>query len=242
MAVDVSELVEKYGLPEEVVRDEIERAITMSLTSKLGRDVEGFFNENSSFIVRVFRDSLTGVKAEWLRGVPRSAFVAAKKTIERNLHERAAVTDNGRFSYLANTLVHGTVFNINSAGVLYVRIKTVAGEDVIGTCSLRHQPPRERGTYVRGDRLPFYVLKVRAASEEDGISRLEIPLSRTSRRFVELLLEREAGNPDARIKCVKRIVGSANVVHSNRYLPRDTIKRVSDELGERIKVRWSSGF
>jgi len=240
MAIDVSDLVEKYGLPEEIVREEIERTITMSLTSKLRRDIEGFFSEDGSFVVRAFRDSTAGVRAERLRGVPRSVFAAVKKSIEHSLHERSTLKDHGKFSYLANTLVHGTVFNINTAGDLYVMIEAGLSEGVVGMCPLRHQPLHERWTYSRSERLPFHVLKVRAVSE-DKPPRLNIQLSRTSKRFVELLLQQEIGG-HARIECVRRIPGVVSVVRSDRSLPREAINRVSCHLGERIKVRWRSAY
>ncbi|MGK7344334.1 MAG: hypothetical protein ACNS63_00815 [Candidatus Nitrospinota bacterium M3_3B_026] len=242
MAIDVSELVEKYGLPEEIVREEIERAITMSLTSKLKLDVEGFFDENGVFVAKTYRESLVGVKAERLRHVSRSAFAAVKKCIEHSLHERSTIKDHGKFSYLVNTLIHGTVFNINAAGDLYVMIEAGLVEGVVGTCLLRHQPPHERGTYSRGERLPFHVLKVTAKDkDEDEPPRLNIQLSRESRRFVELLLQQETSGY-ARIECVRRLPGVVSDIRSDRSLPRDAIKRVSYHLGERIKVRWSSGF
>lgn len=242
MAIDVSELMEKYGLPEEIVREEIERAITMSLTSELKLDVEGFFNENGAFVAKTYRESLAGVKAERLKGVSRGAFAVVKETIEHSLHERSTLKDRGRFSYLANTLVHGTVFNINAAGDLYVMIEAGLGEGIVGTCLLRHQPNHERETYSRGERLPFHILKVTAKDkDEDEPLRLNIQLSRESRRFVELLLKEEIGG-HASIECVRRIPGVVSDVRTDRPLPREAIKRVSHHLGERIKVRWSSGF
>lgn len=240
MAIDVSELVEKYGLPEEIVREEIERAITMSLTSELQIDVEGFFNEDGSFKTRTFRESLAGIRAERLRGVSRRAFAAVKKSIEQSLHERSTIKNHGKFSYLAHALVHGTVFNINGAGDLYVMIEAGLGEGVVGMCLLRHQPFHERGTYSRGERLPFHVLKV-TAEDEDDLPRLNIQLSRESKKFVELLLKEEIGG-DASIECVRRIPGVISDVRSDRPLPREAIKRVSHHLGGRIKVRWSLSF
>jgi len=240
MAIDVSELVEKYGLSEEIVREEIERAITMSLTSELQLDVEGFFDEEGSFVARTYRESLAGIKAERLRGVSRGAFAVVKESIEQSLHERSTLKYCGKFLYLANTLVHGTVFNINAGGDLYVMIEAGLGEGVIGICALRHQPPHERGTYVRGERLSFHVLKVIADGEDDPL-RLNIQLSRESRRFVELLLQADIG-AHASINCVRRLPGVFSDVRSDRSLPRDAIKRVSCHLGERVKVRWSSGF
>ena len=242
MSIDISELVEIYGLPEEIVREEIERAITMSLTSELQIDVEGFFNEDGSFKTRTFRESLAGIRAERLRGVSRRAFAAVKKSIEQSLHERSTIKDHEKFSYLSNTLIYGAVFNINAAGDLYVMIEAGLNESLIGMCLLRHQPSHERGTYSRGERISFHVLKVTAKDiDQDEPLRLNIQLSRESRRFVELLLKEKIGG-HARIECVRRIPGVVSDVRTDRQLPREAIMRVSYYLGERIKVRWSSNF
>jgi len=240
--IEVSELAEKYGLPGDVTRAVIERAVSAVLTTRFHCEVEGTFNGDGSFAVWTFHEIAGEMIVDRLLAIPQDSRNAVKKAIELALHERSTLGDYEMIGSMANTLVYGEIVKFGCTGDLIVEIESDWRENIIGTCSTRHQPPLERGGYMLGEHLPFYVLKVRAIRDEDGIPRLEIPLSRTSKRLVECLLKEEVGNSTVKIKCVRRIVGGFSHVLTNAPLPREAIKRVSVRLMERIKVQWGRSF
>jgi len=88
-----------------------------------------------------------------------------------------------------------------------------------------------------GDARYFFVARVHLTGRE-RFFRGDVVLSRTSRHLPELLLKMKSGTLE--ISCPRRIAGRISFVVSRQRLPRETIKTVSRELGERVKVTWES--
>lgn len=223
-----------HGLPESVVVEEVERAVSSLLSARLGLDVEARLNgdgmeifafpETKDGIVRAVRIERTG------SGLAKAAAVA----VERSLAARAVSDRREPFRRVAGTLVRGEIVKTFADGGLVVAVEGMEG-DIHGVCPARRLPPRERGKLPAGSKAWFHALAVRTRGRPP---RLEMVLARTTKRMVELLFERETG---MKVDCVRRIAGGISFVESRKPLPREAIRRVSEELGgERIKAGWRS--
>jgi len=236
LTLEVGELARKYGLSEEAVREEIEKAISETFTDKLGFEVMAEFGDDGSFEIWGFREGMERVTVEPVKYFPDDAVAAAMESIEFALQKRATLVDWHRFGSMDGTMVYGEIAKLVLNGDLIVEIEWNYGEIVIGTCETRYQPPHEHGRYMIGERLPFYVMEVNAV-KYDGTPRLEILLSRASKRLVEWLLKEKLGDLKAKIKCKHRVHGVASRVLSDTPLPQEAIDRVSNRLNEKVQVQ-----
>lgn len=103
-----------------------------------------------------------------------------------------------------------------------------------GRCPVRHIPPHERGSLSVGQRKTFLVTSVLPVWERNR-AKVLIRLSRTSKALPEVLLRRACGEPS--LRCRRRIAGAFSELETSRCLPREAIREVGRELGERIIVR-----
>ncbi len=143
--IDVSELAKKYGLSEGATREVIEQAVSAALTNRFHYEIEGAFNDDDSFEIWTFREIAGEVIVDHLQGIPKDSRNAVKKAIEHALHERSTLGDLEMYGSMANTLVYGEITKFGWKGDLIVEIENDLQGNIIGTCSIRRQPPLERG-------------------------------------------------------------------------------------------------
>jgi hypothetical protein len=233
---DVKELAEKYDLPEWSVQEGIERAISDILTKRFGYEVEAMFEDQSLRIYGYPGDRVKTISPESIKGRIKREI---KHEIARNLLKRETLKIYSQAKTHLRTVLSGEIVRIYDSGVLNIEMNIEGGNSLIATCDITNQTPKERGKYKEGEIMPFYILRVEAINH-NGVPRIDIRVSRTSKGLPEGLLRSKVyrNNIDADIKCVRRIAGHLSVIESNRKLPVECIREVSDELKERIIVRF----
>lgn len=237
MQLNVEELQKKYGLSFDEIRDEIERVISDVLTLRLGFEVEAVFNERHDVIdIYKYSSDISSIQFE---SIKKSLIRDIKYSIVNRLLLKSVLKDYEVLKGLIQTIVYGTVKKGCGLGSLYISIQNIDGkENVVGVCGIESQTPKERGR-LEGMTLPFYVLNVQPVYEQ-AMPKIDIKLSRNSKRFPERLLKEELFNKniDIKVECVKRIAGAFSLIHVPERIPKECIKKVSDELKERIIVKW----
>lgn len=200
------------------------------LTKRLGADIEAIIDKKGRIEIWRFRDT-DAYKIPHNR-INRQILQELRQRIPDTLLKASILKDYHLLRHRAKTIVSGTILKTDP-DLLYVELKDTDTR-IIAICHEGAQTPKERGRYKEGETLSFYLLSIHPVYQ-NGIPRLVIRLSRTSRGLVEGLLKRETGI-DLRCEC--RIAGAYSHITATAPIPRDTIKEVSDQLKERIIVRW----
>lgn len=241
----IRDLVELYGLPEEMVEESLLAALSHSLTDIFGYEVEAFLNDAGALELYGYpsRHGELQIQKIPLEKIGRPAIRQIRRTLTANLVRRRILEEYDLLRQLTGRVLDGMVIKAVEGGPIFAKLYheglCVGMNTLAGTCPYRSQTPRERQTYRPGEVLAFHVLKVLPASV-DGMPRVDIILSRNSRVLVDGLLMREiCQDPamrDMKVKCVKRIAGAYSVIESPFPLPLQAIKKVSAELKEYVRV------
>jgi hypothetical protein len=235
------EVAKKYRLPEEETRTLLERSLSESLTVAFRKKVIVSFSGGVLSIYReAGRDGAEGLERLSPNLVRKEVVRLCRYRIETELGKRNALSEFDYLKTLQGSAVRGVVDRVLDDGSLMVLFPVddlFNCREITGYCPVSQQPRRERTGYREGDSRFFFVSAVRLVGREN-LFRVDIRLSRTSRRLPETLLKRETGRDE--LRCIRRIAGRISLVVSRERLPREAILAVATELGERVKVTWES--
>ncbi|TYO96726.1 hypothetical protein EDC39_11214 [Geothermobacter ehrlichii] len=231
------DLLEKYNLPEDQVADAIEKAISRTLSAMFDLDILVRLDDRLEIyaLSKSFLD--TDPRPIDPRGLSRQVRRQIRYQIERELEKRQAIHEGNLLRSLRGQIVKGEIRQVSSSGDVAVVLEV---EDhfrnvaITGLCPFRHVPPKERGTFKPGVVRSFLVTSVLPVQQKDRY-KVQIRLSRTSKTLPKLLLREETGVKG--IRCTRRIAGAFSEIESPQFLPKTAIRKVADELGERIIVR-----
>lgn len=242
----VKDICAKYGLPEDVVVEEIERTFSLVLTNRFAFDVDAHISDNNielnGYTSDVVKINPKNIKKPLIREI--------KYALANNLLCKTVYNKYFTIKPMIKKVIIGEIIRKASNGDIYVlgldekhslrAIKKNGNLDVVAVCKMAAQPPNERGWYKEGMRLPFYVNNVEAIFEK-GIPCLRVSLSRNSKGLTEQLLKKSITNRglNIEVKCTRRIAGAISFISSSQAIPKDCIKEVSSELKERIKVIYA---
>jgi hypothetical protein len=235
------EVAREHRLHSGEARALLERTLSEALTEAFGRRVIVSLSGDDLAIYReTGRNGPEGLELLSPRQIRKEVVRLCRYRVETELNRRKAFREYDFLKTLQGAVVRGVVDRVLDDGSLVVLFpvdELFNCREVAGTCPVAQQPPRERGSYRQGEARFFFVSSVRLVGR-DKILRVEIRLSRTSRRLPEALLKMETGI--ACIRCTRRIAGRISLVESRERLPREAILAVTAELGERVKVSWVS--
>lgn len=235
------EVARKHRLPSEETRILLERALSESLTEAFGKRVIVTFREDALSIYReTGRDCAEGLERLSTCQIRKEVVRLCRYRVETELGKRKTIAEYDYLKTLQGVAVRGVVDRVLDDGTLMVLFpvdELFNCREITGACPVSQQPRQERGGYREGDTRFFFVSAVRLVGRE-ALFRVDIRLSRTTRRLTEVLLKMETGLGE--IRCVRRIAGKISLVAARERLPREAILTVAAELGERIKVTWES--
>jgi hypothetical protein len=235
------EVAGKYRLPAVETKNLLERALSESLTEAFGkRVIVSFCGDALSIYRETGSNGAEGLERLSPPQVRKDVVRLCRYRIETELRRRKALIDFDYLRTLQGSVVRGVVDRVLDDGTLMVLFpvdELFNCREITGSCPVSQQPQRERGSYREGKTSFFFVSTVRLLGRKN-LFRVDIRLSRTTRRLTEVLLKMETGLGE--IRCVRRIAGRISLVESRERLPREAILAVSTELGERVKVTWES--
>ena len=235
------EVAREHRLPAREARALLERTLSEALTEAFGRRVIVSLSGEAIAIYReTGRNGPEGLERLSPRQVRKEVVRLCRYRVETELNRRKAIGEYDFLKTLQGAAVKGVVDRVMNDGTLMVLFpvdELFNSREVVGTCPVSMQPPRERGTFREGEARFFFVSSVRLVGREQ-VLRVDIRLSRTTRGLPEVLLKMETGITG--IRCVRRIAGKISLVVSRERLPREAILTVATELGERVKVTWES--
>lgn len=231
-------IAEKYDLPFDEAKETVEKSISGTLSGIFRQDVECLLNGHGCEIY-VFREN--AVERMPMERLKKNVLRAVKYGIVTALQRESTLRCYRDLRFLAGRVAGGRVSAVFEDRIV---VELDAGAVracglVMGVCEREHQTPKERGLYRPGNYFNFYVLNV-GTSPNGKVPALKVSLSRTSTGLTEGLLHAGLVERllDTKVRCVKRSAGVMSLVETDGRLPRECIKTVSDELKERVVVRF----
>jgi hypothetical protein len=236
----VAELASKHSLSYDTALEIMTDTLSASLTAKAGRQVVVSVSDGevrvSFFEEGPFPDSKTkGLVGAFGRHI-KSFLIDLETAFALHAAKEALVV----FRPLIYRAVLGEVVNIDEKGGLTVEMENGGYADgkVAAYCDSSEVSKKERGKLCKADRRWFYVKCARVAYLH-GLPRLEVGLSRRSKRLPVLLLTEELTGRGGciarpRLRCVYRKAGVRSDVSSNVPIVRDILAKVGGLLGGEI--------
>lgn len=235
------EVAREYRLPAGETMALLERALSEALTEAFGRRViVSLSGEDLAIYREIGRNSPEGLERISPLQIRKEVVRLCRYHVETELNRKKAIGEYDFLKTLQGAVVRGVVDLVKKDGSLVVLFpvdELFNCREVSGTCPVSMQSQRERGTFREGAARFFFVSSVRLVGREK-VLRVDIRLSRTTRRLPEALLKMETGM--AGIRCTRRIAGKICLVTARERLPLEAILAVAAELGERVKVTWES--
>ncbi len=235
------EVAKEHRLPAGEARAILERTLSEALTEAFGRRViVSFSGKDLAIFLETGRNGPEGLERLSPRQVRKEVVRLCRYRVETELNRKKAIGEYDFLKTLQGVVVRGVVDRVLEDGSLMVLFpvdELFNCREITGTCPVSLQPPRERGTFRGGEARSFFVASVLLVGK-DQVLRVDIRLSRTTRRLPEALLKMETGMTG--IRCIRRIAGKICLVTARKRLPREAILAVAAELGERVKVTWES--
>jgi hypothetical protein len=234
-----SELALKHRLSPEETLSIMAAALSDSLTRVFRRRVITCLDGDC---LRIYREEKSGggIREIDYQNLRKDDIRLFRRRFEKELMKKKALDEHEYLSTLQGTIVRGVVDRVMDDGSLFVLFyieELFSSRELYALCPLHLQSPRERLALRRGEARFFFVSSVRLIRIE-RVYRHEIRVSRITPRLTEALLMKLSGHSG--IRCVRRIAGKMSLVASTMKIPRETVKAVGRELGERIVVRWHS--
>lgn len=242
--LNTKELSKKYGLNEWIVKEETEKIISKILTETYNYEVIAQFNGTPD-VFEIYGYPEKEGQLNEIKLIPsKMRYSVIKRIITEltySLKTRVIYQDCENLKSIIKKAMNGTIELIEN-GNLFVHIHGLSDsfEEIIAVCKRESQTPKERREYNKNSVLSFHVSPSVISVYDGSAPRIQIRLSRTSKKLTEGLIENELVNRclDVEVKCTKRIAGAYSEVMVSHRIPKDVIKHVSDQLKERIIVKW----
>jgi hypothetical protein len=238
LAALCKELALKHRLSPEETLSIMAAALSDSLTRAFRRRVITCLDGDR---LRIYKEENSGgIREIGYQDLRKDDIRLFRSRFEKELMKKKALDEHEYLSTLQGTIVRGVIDRVLDDGSLFVLFfieELFSSRELYALCPLHLQSPRERRALKRGEARFFFVSSVRLVRIE-RVFRHDIRLSRTNPRLTEALLMKLSGHGG--IRCVRRIAGKMSLVASTTKIPRETVKAVGRELGERIVVRWHS--
>jgi len=235
----------KYGLTKSEAMVEIEKVFSSVLSQWYHLEVMVFFREDLK-LEAVAYDKTGGVTMQRIVDLRE---LRGSKTLQRHLEINLAKAAVLKLTQLYKThekeLHWGEIIGCDSEMNLHVETEIIPGKKVIATCPLNRIGLHERESqhFSIGQKRAFHLRRVEPVLLNDT-PRLKIVVDRVSKTLVETLLRNHLGCDTEKVKihCAKRYVGHKSFVLATRRLPKSAIIAVTQELQERVQVRFVENF
>ena len=231
--------VDKYSLPRKQVIGEIEKVFSSMLSRWYRMNVIVLYSDSS---LKAFGYSKTAgcyVQREFdLQKAKPRGWETIKRIIERNM-QRAACREDYYLFRNARTIGWGSICDIDPGNKLIVQLELSRKFEIYAECAITRIGRYERGTsaFSIGEKRAFWVRAIHPVTL-NGTPRLSVTLNRTSRHLPEMLLMEEMHDKELTVKCSHRYPGKKSFLIANKFIQKNAILNVENELHEYIQVKY----
>ncbi|MEA3466678.1 MAG: hypothetical protein U9R57_00450 [Thermodesulfobacteriota bacterium] len=239
----IQQFASQYGLTRNEVVAEIEKVFSSILSQWYGLETMVFLRKDLD-MEAVLYNKINGTTIQ--RFVDFREIKGANtllKHLDIALSKAGTIKQTQKYKFYERELRWAEVLACRPNGELLVESEIIPGEQVIAVCPLNRIGLHERNlqSFAVGQIRAFHIRRIDPVLVA-GTPKMKIVMDRVSKTLVESLLQERLTVSDETIKihCVKRYVGHKSFVITSRRLPKSAILAVSEELHERIQVRFVS--
>ena len=181
------------------------------------------------------------VKELNLKGLRRIIGKPLTEEIEMELMRRDAIAESHRFSKMRGGIVTGEIAGRKPNGEYSVHVLMSGSPPLefyaVLPNSQQCDNDRRRGLYNIGTALSFYLYTTQVRANPNRVWVQHI-LSRTTKDFACVLLERISGVSAKDMICTERIPGERSTIITKTRIPKECINTVGKELRETLHVTY----
>lgn len=241
MQKTITLLAEKHGLTINETMTEVESVLSTILSHWYRVKVMVHFHGDFQLDAIAY-NKIGGIilqKPIDLKMIQNSESIA--RQLEHSLSIAAILKQTTQYKYYEKEIRWGNITSIDSERNLHVEIEITPGKMVTAICPLNRIGLHEQSalSFSPGMQRAFHLRRIDPIIS-NGIPRLKVTVDRVSKTLVEALLTEQLGSSAERtvIQCKKRYVGHKSFVFTSKILPKSAIIAVTQELDERMEVRF----
>lgn len=233
----------QYGLTHNEVIAEIEKVFSSILSQWYGLETMTFFRKDLEMEAVLYNKSNGTTTQRFIDFREIRGANTLQKHLNIALSKAATLKQTKKYKFYERELRWAEVLACRPNGELLVEAEIIPGKQVIAVCPLNRIGLHERNlqSFDVGQRRAFHIRRIDPVLVA-GTPKMKIIMDRVSKTLVENLLREQlpVDNEKINIRCVKRYVGHKSFVLTSKRLPKSAILAVSEELHERIQVRFVS--
>lgn len=235
----IDEFVDKYGFPRKHVIDEIEKVFSSMLSRWYRMNVAVLYSDSRLCAFGYSKVAGSYVQREFdLQKAKPKGWETIKRIIEQNML-RAACREEYYLLKNVRTMGWGRISDIDPGNKLVVQLELAKKFEIYAECPItrigRHE--RQTAAFAVGEKRAFWVRVIHPVTL-NGTPRISVTLNRTSKHLPEMLLMEKLKDQELTVKCSRRYPGQKSFMVSNKYIPKNAILEVENELQEYIEVKY----
>ncbi len=239
----IQQFASQYDLTRNEVVTEIESVLSSILSQWYGLDAMVFFQKNLGMEAVLYNKNNGTTIQRFVNFREIRGTNTLLKHLDSALSKAATIKQTKKYKFYERELRWAEVLACRPNGELLVEAEIIPGELIIAVCPLNRIGLHERNlqSFGVGQIRAFHIRRIDPVMVA-GTPKMKIVMDRVSKTLVESLLQERLTVSDEKIKihCVKRYVGHKSFVLTSKRLPKSAIVAVSEELHERIQVRFVS--
>lgn len=237
----ITSFVDKYGLNRGQIIAEIEKTFSSMLSRWYKMNVVVLFSGNQ--LLAIGYPEINGVICQrQVEITTMRGWNTIKRILDNNLSKARCMEESSSHKKREHEMRWGEILK-RRAEELLVEIEIDSENTILAECPLKRIGIHERGTdaFDVGQKRAFHLRRIEPVLL-NGTPRLHVVVDRESKRLVEaLFMEQMNQQKGLQISCTRRFVGKKSFLQSNKFLPREAIFAVSNELREHIQVEVTKG-
>lgn len=240
----IQQFASQYGLTRSEVITEIESVFSSILSQWYKIDTMVFFRKDHGIEAVLYNKNNGTTIQRFIDFREIRGANTLLKHLDIALSKAATIKQTKKYKFYEKKLRWAEVLACRPSGELLVETEIIPGEQAIAVCPINRIGLHERNLHYFsvGQIRAFHIRRIDPVLVA-GTPKMKIVMDRVSKTLVESLLREQlpvVESEEINIRCVKRYVGHKSFVLTSRRLPKSAILAVSEELHERIQVRFVS--
>jgi len=235
----IDSFVDKYSFPRRQIINEIEKVFSLMLSRWYRMNVVVLYSDNSLKAFGYSKAEGCYIQREFdLRKAKPRGWQTIKRIIEQNML-KAACREEYYLHRNVRTIGWGNICDIDPGSKLIVQLQFARKFEIYAECPITRIGGYERRTaaFAIGEKRAFWVRAIHPVTL-NGTPRLSVTLSRVSKHLPEMLLMENTQDKKLTVKCSHRYPGKKSFILANKFIPKNVILSVENELHEYIQVKY----
>ncbi len=231
--------VDKYSFPRKQVIGEIEKVFSTMLSRWYRMNIIVLYSDSSLKAFGYSKKAGCYVQREFdLKKDKPRGWQTIKRIIEQNM-VRAACSEDYYLHRNVSTIGWGSICDIDPGSKLIVELALAKNFEIYAECPITKIGHHERRTaaFSIGEKRAFWVQAIHPVTL-NGTPRISVTLNRTSKHLPAMLMMEKMKDKELTVACLHRYPGKKSFLIANKFVPKNVILTVENELHEYVQVKY----